>query len=323
MLQTRMSPPHALLPRVNREARVRLQETAQSQLGLITRAQVLECGLSPSAHNRLLAAGELIRVRRNVYRLSGGPPESIHQTLRAVCMALGDETTASHRSAAWLWGLDGFKEPYKHEVTTAHGHRTRISDVVVHQRRGFLPEGYTIRAGVPVTVLTRTLLDLAPLVKPAALEVALDSAGRGNPMFLLELDEFLGTVKPMGREGINALYALVKLRRGNPCTDSGGETEVLQAVRRAGIEDPFLQYPIFKDPDRPLCHADFAWPRLRIALFVDSGYHVGKRARLDATQRLELVKLGWQPIVVMRDMVKGREWIASFAELFHPKFPRL
>ena len=85
-----MSDPHGLLAGVNREARLRMEETAQSQLGLISRAQVLDAGMSRSAHTRLLQVGELIRVRRNVYRLRGGPPVSIHQSLRAVCMTLGD-----------------------------------------------------------------------------------------------------------------------------------------------------------------------------------------------------------------------------------------
>jgi hypothetical protein len=40
-------------------------------------------------------------------------------------------------------------------------------------------------AGVPVTILSRTLLDLTPLLKDGPLEVALDSAGRQRFGFLL------------------------------------------------------------------------------------------------------------------------------------------
>ena len=98
---------------------------------------------------------------------------------------------------------------------------------------------------------------------------------------------------------------------------------MFQALRRAGIEVPVLQHDIHLPNGRLLCRPDFVWPRKQIALFVDSGYHVGKRARTDAAQRLELIKLGWRPVVVIGDLLAKGAWISEFAPLFWPVWPTI
>ncbi|MBS1149727.1 MAG: hypothetical protein H6Q89_1425 [Myxococcaceae bacterium] len=319
-----MSAPRGWLRDVEGDKRRLLDERSRVQLGLVTRAQVLEAGYSSSAIDRRLASGEFEPVCHRVYRMRGGPAESAPQSLLAACLSLGSGTVASHRSAAWLWGLDGFNAvPRLLEVTTLHGRRVVLPQFKIHQRREALTEGYTHRAGVPVTVLTRTLLDLAPVLSEAALEIALDSAARGRPEFFFELDEFLCGISASGRKGINRLSEVLKLRIGGAATGSPFETELFQVLRRADIPLPILQLPVFKEPDRPFVHIDFAWPSRMIALFPDGGsYHQARRrARLDASQRLELIKLGWKPIVLMPGMLKDPGWIASFAELFWPADP--
>ncbi len=294
------------------------------QLGLLTRAQARAAGLSSSGIDRRLKAGVFEVAAPGVYRLRSGPSPSLHQRLLAICLSLGPGTVASHRTAAWLWGLDRFdREPNELEVTTVFGHHATIEGVRIHQRRGELAEGLTHRSSVPVTVRTRTLLDLARVLPDADLEIALDSAARFRPDFFVELDELLGTVKPTGRTGIHRLFTLLKLRRQGTPTGSVHETLVFRELRRAGIELPVLQHRICRADRSVICVPDFAWPRKQIALFVDSGYHVGKRARTDAAQRLEITKLGWRPIVVMRDMLDKGGWISSFAELFWPQWPTL
>lgn len=304
------------------DIREQLDALSRKQLGLITRHQARAAGLSSSALERRLASGELQAVRRRVYRLRSGPADTPHQRLLAICLSLGPGTVASHRSAAWLWGLDGFRgAPRLLELTTVHGKRVRLPGTVLHQRRAAMTEGFTHVGGVPVTILSRTLLDLASFLPDPVLETALDSAARYRFGYFEELAEFLSGLNSHGRKGLGRLYALVRFRRGAEPTGSPFETKLFQRLRRAGIERPVLQHPIFKDPDRPLCHADFAWPRKKIALFADSNYHLGRRARLDATQRLELIKLGWKPIVVFPKMLDDSAWISSFAELFWPEDP--
>lgn len=318
-----MSDPHGPLRRMG-DWRERLTKLGASQLGLITRTQLFEAGMSERGIERRLGSGSLVGLRRRVYVLPGGPPFTAHQKVLAVCLSLGPNVFASHATAAWLWGLDRYTEASKSiEVSVPHGKNVSLEGVVSHQRPP-IAEGHMIRDCVPVTILARTLLDLTPSLNDVDLEVVLDSAGRNRFGYFHDLAEFLGQFrgkKGRGHEGIDRLHHLVQLRRGNEATGSIVETNVLQVLRRAGIEDPFTQHPILTRGDRLLCLADFAWPRLKIALFSDSNYRLGKRARLDAMQRLELQKLGWRPFVVFKKMLEDRRWISAFAELFHPVIP--
>lgn len=231
-----MSPLDGWLRRMEGDKRRVLDGLSRTQLGLVTRAQAVSAGFSSSAIDRRLASGELEPVCHRVYRVRGGPGESRPQRLLAACLSLGKGTVASHRSAAWLWGLDGFAAgPRVLEVTTLHGRRVVLPNFKIHQRREALTEGYTHKAGVPVTVMTRTRLDLTMLLNDSALEIALDSAARGRPVLFLELKEFLCTLRASGRAGINRLERLVSLRIGGEPTGSELETKLFQLLRRAGI----------------------------------------------------------------------------------------
>jgi len=315
-----MSDPRAFLQGMGDDTRSKLDAFARAQMGLVTRAQALASGLSSNAIDRRLSSGEFERVSPRVYRLRSGPAHSTEQRLLAACLSAGPGAVASHRSAALLWRLDGFKDDRAPEISVPHDRQIVIRGVTIHRRKVLTPEGYCKRSGVPVTTLHRTLLDLEASLKEAPLEIALDSAARGRPELFLEMSQFLSSIPTRGRLNAGRLDVLVALRFGGEATGSAFETKLLQMIRIAGIEAPTLQYPVFKEPERPFAHIDFAWVKRKIALFADgASYHLARRrAHLDATQRLELVKLGWRNVVVFPKMLNDNTWISSFAPLFWP-----
>ena len=65
--------------------------------------------MSATTLDRKLRTRRLEPMRRGVYRLAG-TPASWEQRLLAACLASGPEARASFRSAAALYGLDGFPE---------------------------------------------------------------------------------------------------------------------------------------------------------------------------------------------------------------------
>ncbi|GEM_PF-486996 len=302
------------------DRRSTFDQFTRQQLGLITRTQALHAGVSSSTIDRRLSRGELERVAPHVYRLRAGAPESPEQKLLAACLSFGRGAVASHRSAAWLWRLDGFRDAPPPEVSVPHGCRLQVPGVTPHQRRQLAPEGYCKRAGVPVTTLHRTILDLESSLSENKLEIALDSAARGHPELFIELTEFLAPISTQWRNHGGRLDSLVALRVGGEPTGSAFETRLLQMIRKAGIEPPTLQYPVFKELDHPFVHIDFAWVKRKIALFADgASYHLARRrARLDASQRLHLTRLGWRPVVVLPRMLDDPSFISSFAPLFKP-----
>jgi hypothetical protein len=152
-----------------RPAALALADIAAGQWGMFTTAQASTVGLSRLTVARLCDGGGAERLRQGVYRLAGSP-EDTTDALRAAWLAVDPRRTrlerlghapgaiVSHRTAALLWGL-GDLDADDWEMTTPTPRRPRATDVRFHV--GPLdPDGWTERAGLPVTTVLRTVDDL-------------------------------------------------------------------------------------------------------------------------------------------------------------------
>jgi predicted transcriptional regulator of viral defense system len=83
---------------------VTIAKIASRQLGLVTRRQLLNAGLSASMIDHRLRTGRLHRIQRGVYAVGHTAFVPFAEELAAV-LACGDGAVLSHRSAAVLWGL--------------------------------------------------------------------------------------------------------------------------------------------------------------------------------------------------------------------------
>lgn len=298
-----------------------LGELASEQHGLVTRAQALKAGLSSSAIDRRLRNGAWDAPYVGVYRLRGSMKSDEQKTL-AVCLHIGEGGVASHRSAAWLWQLDGFRDeaPRKVHVSAPRDRRVDLKGVEVFRRREEL--GHVMKDGVPTTFLTQTISDLAGILKEEALEIALDSAGRGKLEFIEELAEFLGESKGYGRTGNGVLGDLVRARRGGNATGSSFETKVLRRIRAAKLPAPVVQHPMFeRGGDHPFMHVDFAWVAQKVALLPDGvGTHMSKKQfEKDAVQRAKLTAMGWRHVNLTPDLVAEGTWLKAISSLLSGK----
>lgn len=282
-----------------------LAELFARQHGLVTRSQALRCGLSSAAIGRRLAAGQWDRVHPSVYRLVGTPP-SAHQRVLAGC--LGSGGVASHRSAAWLWGLDGPFESIV-EVTVPRHRRSSPRHVVVHRSTNLEPGHVASRRGVPVTNPLRTLVDLGAVVPRPVLDRAVDDALARRLVTLDGVLVTLGQMAARGRCGVADLRASLAERTGAP--ESVLEAEMERLLVRSGLPEPVRQYEVYTG-GRFVARLDFAFPQLKLAVEVDgASTRVGREAleRDDARQN-SLVGLGW---VVLRftwcDVVRRPEHV--------------
>jgi predicted transcriptional regulator of viral defense system len=75
-----------------------------AQSGVITRRQLLDCGVSTGAVRAKIRAGQWQRLTRRIYWTFSGPPTRAAQLWAAV-LAVGDGAVLSHESAAELCGL--------------------------------------------------------------------------------------------------------------------------------------------------------------------------------------------------------------------------
>lgn len=264
---------------------------AQRQHGLITREQFLEHG-SVRQLELLLAAGRLESARRGVYRIAGAPT-TWQQQLLSACLVSGQSARASFDTAAAIVGLDGFaRGPL--QITVEQGKRVRLAKVTVHQSTIDLPTHRTVKNGIPVTSVSRTLADLSWRLPSWRIGYLLDDAIRRR---LTTLDDYRQVARDLQRRGRRRTTVTRDvLERRTPETagaESGSERRLVQLLIAAGLPMPVLQHPV-RVSGRTV-RLDLAYPDAMIAIEYDGwGVH-GTRAAFDRDRRRanELEVLGW------------------------------
>jgi very-short-patch-repair endonuclease len=123
------------------------------QHGYITRAQLLDLGLSPSAISRRT---DLFARHAGVYAVGHIDPTPIALAHAAV-LACGSEAVLRFDSALALWGLGGW--PDTPEVSSPT-RRTRAR-IATYRQTG-LGRDVTVNYGIRVTTVVRTIIDVAP-----------------------------------------------------------------------------------------------------------------------------------------------------------------
>lgn len=158
----------------------RLYETAAAQEGYFTTSQAAHAGYSSQLLARHLNSGNIVRVRRSIYRLVHFPPGE-NEDLVVVWLWSDRKGVFSHETALSMHQLSDVLPPRIHLTTPALWRRRRLrvpQRVVLHYRD--LSEGERTWAGAfPVTSAARTVLDCAadrvePLLVRQAIADGLD-----------------------------------------------------------------------------------------------------------------------------------------------------
>ncbi|MBW3668253.1 MAG: type IV toxin-antitoxin system AbiEi family antitoxin domain-containing protein [Actinobacteria bacterium] len=266
---------------------------ARRQHGLITRDQALDAGLSSSALSRRVATGAWRRVAAGVFALVSSPA-TWRQRLLAACLAAGPFAVASHRSAAALFGLSGIP-PGAVEIAVPRGRSHRSDLAVVHQVRD-LPAGDVTRIdGIPVTRPARTLVDLAAVVSPRALEEAVDDALCRRLVTLSRLDRRAEALAQRGRAGAANLRAILATwHDGGLLPQETAEARLFRRLVHSGLPPPERQHEVWSD-GRLLGRLDLAWPDARVGFELDGfRWHGTPRAhRRDIARHNGLKARGW------------------------------
>jgi hypothetical protein len=277
----------------------------------MTTARLEAAGFSEARIRRLVQQGVLLRVGRGVYaraalvgEITRDPVgEQVLRTASALAVAKPGAAVASHHSAATIHGLDllGRQPP---GTTLTHrpgaGSGTRRPGVQVHVAA--LPSGHvTVRSGVRVTSVARTVVDLARTSSFRAGVVVADSALRGKQV---SKDELRAVVADCARwPGIRQASLVVEFSDG--LSESALESISRVAFRDHGIPAPELQVPVGGD-NGVVGRADFLWRQYGTIGEADGAikYANTDRAisqlRRDAALRaagFQVVHFTWQEIV--------------------------
>ena len=127
----------------------------------MTRAQLIELGLSEAAIARRMRSGRLLPLHRGVYAVghSGLPLRGVWL---AAVLASGKGALLSHRSAAALWGMLSTSAPKIDVIVPPTSGRRSTSTIRI--RRG--KRDGVVHLGIPVTSPRCTLDDLAAAKLP-------------------------------------------------------------------------------------------------------------------------------------------------------------
>lgn len=290
---------------MRKEVEVQCALTASAQHGVISRREAFAAGLSKSSLHRRVVSGEWVVVYPGVYRLAS-VPESWKQRLMAACSWLGKGAVASHRSAAALLGLDGFR-PGPLELST-NRKVGRRSGLLIHQSDRWLGHDVTVVDGIPVTSPTRTLLDLGAVTDAQTVELGLEDALRKGLTSLPRLRWELRQVGGRGRRGSRILRELLDQRgpRHIPL-ESALEVKLLRLIRGAGLPLPVQQYEI-RSGGKFVARVDFAYPEALLAIEAD-GYRFHSMPDVwqkDRTRHNALLGEQWRVISVTWQDIEQR-----------------
>jgi very-short-patch-repair endonuclease len=199
---------------------------------------------------------------------------------------LATNAVLSHRSAGALWALRPWTG--RIELTVPRG-TTRRQGLLLH-RAVLADDEITVRDGIPVTTLARTLLDLAAVLQRHQLQQAINEAER----LRLEGPHHLAERYPTKR-GTRALRALA------PPTHTKQDLEARFHT--------FLNDRRFPRPQTNILiegkEVDFAWPDRRLIVELDSWEFHRTRHAFEDDRRTDrrLKAAGWTVIrITWRDL---------------------
>jgi Transcriptional regulator, AbiEi antitoxin/Protein of unknown function (DUF559) len=266
-------------------------ELARRQWGIVTREQLVERGMSTRGISDWVRDGRLHRLHRGIYAYG-------HDRLRvegrwlAAVLACGPGAVLSHRSAARLWELRQNNSQLVDVTVPSRNGRIRRAGIRIHRSGRLAPEEVTVRNGIPVTTVARTLLDLADVLNPQALRRAITEAEyRG----LFDLTSLIAVVQNNpGRRGAKLMRAA---EAAGHRTRSRLEERFLAFIDKWGVEAP--ESNVWLEG----YEVDFLWRRVGLAVELDGLKEHGTRAavRADRKRDRDLWRAGFRTIRLTDD----------------------
>ncbi len=147
---------------------MRLRTFSDDHHGLITRTAAGRLGISTASWYRAIDGGPLELIYPGVARMPGAPPTRTQAIAAAVLAVPG--ALASHRTAAWLWGIP---RPDDDPIELIVVDRTRSPDldgVIIHRPRDRRDLKPVLRSNIPTTNVLRLLCDLGAVDAPAVVD---------------------------------------------------------------------------------------------------------------------------------------------------------
>jgi hypothetical protein len=276
----------------------RIAAIAGRQHGVTTAAQLVHAGCSREAIKSLVRRGALHRRHQGVYAV-GHSCLSREGRWSAAVLAGGEGAVLSHVSAAQHWGITRRRSDRIHVSTPRY--RRRIADVTSHLLRPLQASGaVTVRDGIPVTTLERTIIDLATIVGIDELAFAMHEAAYLHADFDVSVIEAVIAAHPRFTGRGTLRLALERHLAGHTGARSRLELRVGSYLESVGVPPAIAGHLV--DTPMGIIEVDLAWPDRRIYLEVDGfGHRRASTKRMDRERAQALRLAGWRRFVVVGD----------------------
>jgi very-short-patch-repair endonuclease len=253
------------------EAEAILQRITAGQHGTTSRAQLRAAGVSRYLIDGWVRRGRLVALHPGIYRLAEQEPGIRTRAMAAVLAASRGrparsgtpDVALSHEGAALLWDFPWWELPVRLDVSGTAPRR--VANLRVHRVAPLCDDEVTIRHGIPVTTLARTVLDIAGIGSARDAEQALAAAERQSRECRGQVEVLLK--RHRSYPGSRALRRLLRRleRSGRPpmFLRSRAEAVAARLFIAAGLP-PFLT-------NTPAAgyEADFLWSDYRVVVEVD------------------------------------------------------
>jgi hypothetical protein len=255
-----------------------------------------EAGVSDDDIDHQLAAGRLIREAPGAFR-----PWGVKRTwkTRASAALLSARAPAliSHRSAAWLYGLDEHM-PGIIDITVPRHRRPRSRPgVQFHESRLFdvAAETAEIRDGLAVTGVARTILDSCGELP--GLPERLDLFDEARRLKLVDWDQLWDCLlvhTGRGRPGLRRYRDVLLTRDGTAPAGTKFARRVGTLLEAAGLPTPVYEHPV--DHPEGRYFIDLAYPapsKVAVECVGRIGHYFERAFENDPVRRNWLQLMGW------------------------------
>jgi very-short-patch-repair endonuclease len=275
---------------------------AARQHGVVSHPQLLALGISRQAVKNAVASGRLYPLFHGTYAV-GHAGVTRHGRLLAATLACGPGAVVSHGTAAELLGFRDFVPDEVDVIAPVEAGR-KIPGICRRHVPSPASREVRVHAGVPCTGPSRTIVDLAGILREPALRRAIEAAKVEGMLIVPEIDAILAGPS---RRGAPLLRAILDDWRRYPAeirVRSRLEAKLLPLLTRRGLPIPRVNTRLRIGAKR--YELDFLWSEHRLVVETDGGRYHGHpvaQARDSARNRAlraagyEVRRLAWEDLV--------------------------